>query len=50
MFSKTIYIERRKKLQERLKGGLMLFLGNKEAVFHYPGNTYHFRQDSSSLI
>jgi len=28
MFSKTIYIERRKKLQEKLKGGLMLFLGN----------------------
>jgi hypothetical protein len=50
MFSKTTYIERRKKLKEKLKDGLIFFLGNKEAAFNYPGNTYHFRQDSSSLI
>jgi len=23
-----------------------LFLGNVEAAFNYPANTYHFRQDS----
>jgi Xaa-Pro aminopeptidase len=49
MFKKDVYIERRNKLKDRLKGGLVLFLGNKEAAFNYPDNTYHFRQDSSFL-
>jgi Xaa-Pro aminopeptidase len=49
MFKKEVYIERRKKLKEKLKGGLVLFLGNKEAAFNYPDNTYHYRQDSSFL-
>ncbi len=49
MFKKDVYIERRRKLKEKLKGGLVLFLGNKEAAFNYPDNTYHFRQDSSFL-
>lgn len=49
MFKKDVYIERRNKLKSRLKGGLVLFLGNQEAAFNYPDNTYHFRQDSSFL-
>lgn len=49
MFKKDVYIERRNKLKSRLKGGLVLFLGNEEAAFNYPDNTYHFRQDSSFL-
>ena len=49
MFKKDVYIERRKRLKEKLKSGLVLFLGNKEAAFNYPDNTYHFRQDSSFL-
>ena len=49
MFTKDVYIERRNKLKNKLKGGLVLFLGNKEASFNYPDNTYHFRQDSSFL-
>ncbi|MFC2096325.1 aminopeptidase P family protein [Bacteroidota bacterium] len=49
MFKKDIYIERRKQLKDKLKGGLVLFLGNKEASFNYLDNTYHFRQDSSFL-
>lgn len=49
MFKKDVYIERRNKLKSKLKGGLVLFLGNKEASFNYPDNTYHFRQDSSFL-
>ncbi len=49
MFKKDVYIERRNKLKEKLKGGLVLFLGNKEAAFNYTDNTYHFRQDSSFL-
>ena len=49
MFKKDVYIERRKKLKSKLKSGLVLFLGNKEASFNYPDNTYHYRQDSSFL-
>ena len=49
MFKKDVYIKRRQKLKEKLKSGLVLFLGNKEAAFNYPDNTYHFRQDSSFL-
>ncbi len=49
MFKKDVYIERRKRLKEKLKSGLVLLLGNKEAAFNYPHNTYHFRQDSSFL-
>jgi len=49
MFKKSVYIERRKKLKEKLKGGLVLILGNKEAAFNYVDNTYHYRQDSSFL-
>jgi len=49
MFKKEVYIERRKRLKEKLKSGLILFLGNKEAAFNYPDNTYHFRQDSTFL-
>jgi len=49
MFKKDVYIERRNKLKSKLKGGLVLFLGNKESGFNYPDNTYHFRQDSSFL-
>lgn len=49
MFKKDVYVERRKNLKNKLKGGLVLFLGNKESAFNYLDNTYHFRQDSSFL-
>ena len=49
MFKKDVYIERRNKLRNKLKGGLVLFLGNKESAFNYLDNAYHFRQDSSFL-
>ncbi|MEE4197839.1 MAG: aminopeptidase P family protein [Bacteroidales bacterium] len=49
MFKKEVYIERRKRLKDKLKGGLVLFLGNKESAMNYPDNAYHFRQDSSFL-
>ncbi|MFP4025785.1 MAG: aminopeptidase P family protein [Thiohalospira sp.] len=49
MFKKDVYIERRNRLKNKLKGGLVLFLGNKDAAFNYPSNAYHFRQDSSFL-
>ena len=49
MFKKEIYIERRNRLKNKLKGGLVLLLGNQESAFNYPDNAYHFRQDSSFL-
>lgn len=49
MFKKDVYIERRNHLKDKLKGGLVLFLGNQESAFNYLSNAYHFRQDSSFL-
>lgn len=47
MFEKQVYTERRKKLKSKISSGVLLFLGNQEAAFNYPANTYHYRQDSS---
>lgn len=49
MFQPDTYIERRKKLREKLGSGLLLFLGNEESPMNYADNAYHFRQDSSFL-
>jgi len=49
MFGKSIYINRRKKLKDKIQQGIGLFLGNEESPMNYLGNTYHFRQDSSFL-
>lgn len=49
MFPKEVYIERRKKLREEMKCGILLFLGNQDVSFNYPANIYPFRQDSSFL-
>jgi len=49
MFKKDVYIERRKKLKQKVNGGLIVILGNDEAAMNYPGNDYLFRQDSSFL-
>lgn len=49
MFNKNVYIERRKRLHALVETGLVLMVGNTEAAFNYPANTYPFRQDSSFL-
>ncbi len=49
MFNPEVYIERRKKLKEKLDSGIILFPGNDYASMNYPSNTYHFRQDSNFL-
>lgn len=49
MFEKEIYINRRNKLKELVKGGVALFLGNDESPMNYSANTFRFRQDSSFL-
>ena len=49
MFKKDVYIDRRKKLKQKINSGLIVILGNEEAAMNYPGNDYLFRQDSSFL-
>ncbi|MBN1805882.1 MAG: aminopeptidase P family protein [Sedimentisphaerales bacterium] len=49
MFAAEVYIERRKRLKEQVKSGLILFLGNEESPMNYTDNQYPFRQDSSFL-
>src|SRR6201996_8093948 len=49
MFTKDVYISRRKKLKEQLGKGLILLLGNEESSMNYRDNLYPFRQDSSFL-
>ena len=47
MFPAKVYTERRNRLRRELQSGLVLFPGNQEVAFNYPGNTYSFRQDSN---
>lgn len=49
MFDASVYLKRRQLLRESVKSGLILLLGNGESPMNYPGNPYHFRQDSSFL-
>ncbi len=49
MFNSKIYIQRRKRLKEKIQSGVILFLGNEESPMNYPQNPYHFRQDSTFL-
>ncbi|HEX2977026.1 MAG TPA: aminopeptidase P family protein [Bacteroidales bacterium] len=49
MFSSEVYSARRSALREKIKSGIAVFTGNTEAPMNYPGNTYHFRQDSDFL-
>ena len=49
MFEKSVYENRRKRLIQKMSGGLVLILGNGEAPANYTDNTYRFRQDSSFL-
>jgi Xaa-Pro aminopeptidase len=48
-FSAGMYGERRKRLAEFVKSGVILFLGNEESPRNYRDNVYPFRQDSSFL-
>ena len=49
MFETSDYKNRRARLKEKVKSGLVLILGNGEAPANYTDNTYKFRQDSSFL-
>jgi len=49
MFAAEVYVQRRKKLMQRVGNGLIVFFGNKESAMNYGANTYPFRQDSNFL-
>ena len=49
MYETSVYKNRRARLKEKVKSGLVLILGNGEAPANYTDNTYKFRQDSSFL-
>ena len=49
MFETSVYKNRRARLKEKVKSGLVLILGHGEAPANYTDNTYKFRQDSSFL-
>lgn len=49
MFLKEIYINRRNRLKQLVKSGVIAILGNNDSPMNYPDNTYHFRQDSTFL-
>lgn len=49
MFKADTYIQRRKKLKEKIKSGVLFFLGNEESPMNYPSNPFGFRQDSTFL-
>ena len=49
MFKSQVYTDRRNRLRSKMQNGLVLILGNTEASYNYPANTYHFRQDSDFL-
>ena len=49
MFETSVYKNRRARLKEKVKSGLVLILGNGEAPANYTDNTYKVRQDSSFL-
>ena len=49
MFETSVYKNRRARLKEKVKSGLVLILGNGAAPANYTDNTYKFRQDSSFL-
>lgn len=49
MFSKEVYLARRRRLAADVGEGVILFLGNGQSPMNYPDNPYPFRQDSSFL-
>lgn len=49
MFSKEVYIQRRKKLKELVGSGLIVITGNLDSPMNCKDNIYKFRQDSTFL-
>lgn len=49
LFQPEVYIQRRRKLAEKVKAGYIVLLGNEESSINFKDNWYQFRQDSTFL-
>ncbi|MBU0528801.1 aminopeptidase P N-terminal domain-containing protein, partial [bacterium] len=49
MFNSKVYIKRRKELQEKMKNGIILFIGNDESQLLIRDTVHKFRQNSNFL-
>ncbi|MCJ7801824.1 MAG: aminopeptidase P N-terminal domain-containing protein, partial [Candidatus Marinimicrobia bacterium] len=49
MFNSKIYINRRKELQEKVKDGIILFIGNDESQIFIRDTVHKFRQNSNFI-
>ncbi len=49
MFDTSVYVMRRQQLQNNIRKGMIVFLGNTDLPMNYKDNLYHFRQDSTFL-
>jgi len=49
LFKAEVYAARRKRLKEKIKSGIAVFMGNDDSPMNYPDNIFHYRQDSSFL-
>lgn len=49
MFKSKVYIKRRKELREKVKSGVILFIGNDESHILIRDTVYKFRQNSNFL-
>ena len=49
MFKSKVYIKRRKELAEKLKNGIILFIGNDESQILVRDTVHKFRQNSNFL-
>lgn len=49
MFHQQVYSDRRSRLREKIKSGIVLIPGNMESPRNYTDNSYSFRQDSTFL-
>lgn len=49
LFSKEVYINRRKQLAKNVGSGLIILLGNEDSPMNYTDNCFPFRQDSTFL-
>jgi Xaa-Pro aminopeptidase len=49
MFNSKVYIKRRKELQEKVKNGIILFIGNDESQMLIRDTVHKFRQNSNFL-
>lgn len=49
IFSKEIYLNRRKAIHREVKNGIAVFVGNTNLPYNYKANVYKFRQDSTFM-